>query len=219
MPTIDEIIHVLSLTKEALEADTDDARVYKALFLWYYDKYLTAAAGKHWWRDDVKHYYLPTDTQDVAGVQKVNVTITSEAFGLLVYENCQQKWLRQLTYKQNYGKNAKFPKGKKDTDLDGKTADYYNAKWSDSNEGQVQFGGWAPAAYDRFEVLKQTVKNLRDEDAKKDKEMQKFALKLIKEDNQVEHATLEEKLASKKRSKRKRAAREPAPKKLTRMDE
>ena len=60
----------------------------KKLLLWYYDRgWLPVVAGKHFWRDEIRYFKLLTDTQDVAGKQKVNCTVTSKAFGLLNYEN------------------------------------------------------------------------------------------------------------------------------------
>lgn len=215
IPSCSEIIDILQLHPAELEKPENSTQ--KDIFLWYFNDWMPAVAGKQWFGDDIKKYKLLTDLQDVRGTKRVNVTITSEAFGLLMYENCQVKWQRMAQYKAKHGKKARFPKAKDDKDLDGNGIDYYQAKWSDSNMGQVQFGGWAAEAYERFEVLKELVHGLRIEDEKNGKAMQNYAKKLIRELHKVD----EEAAPEKKNGRKRKAPKERAPvaKKLTREEE
>ena len=171
------------LTLDPDEVPPAEKENHKALILWYYDRWMPIVAGKQFWREDVRYFKLITDTQLIAGKEKVNCTVTSEAFGLLNYENYQQVWDRQLKFKDKYGRDALLPKSKTDVDDDGKTTDYYKPKWSNSTSGQVKYAGWDPAAYTRMTELQVWVQKFRDEDAKVDKKNQKYALKVIQEKN------------------------------------
>ena len=74
---------------------------------------------------------------DTSGKKKVLVTITSEAFGLVIFANCRDKWIADFQFKAS-NKKAKIPKYNKE---DPATHKYQN-KWSSSRTGQVQGGGW-----------------------------------------------------------------------------
>jgi len=189
----------------------------KKLVLWYYDHWLPVVAGKKWWRDEIKYFYLLTDTQDMAGVQKVNCTVTSEAFGLLVYENYQQVWERQMLYKAKHGVGALLPKSKTQTDDDGNDINYYQAKWSNSSTGQVKYAGWADEAYTRLATHTEWVRTFRQNDEQQDKKKQKYALTIMQEKNK-------NKLSKSIKDKKKRARQEPPktapePRKIIRIDE
>jgi len=215
IPTLKTIQETLKLDPEDL--DKAEHVEQKELLLWYYDRWLPVVAGKHFWREEIRYFKLLTDTQDVAGKQKVNCTVTSEAFGLLNYENYKQMWERQMIYKSKNGKSADFPKSKTDKDLDGHDIEYYRPKWSNSTSGQVKYAGWAPEAYTRMDELNTWVTDLRKEDAQRGKAMQKYALKIIQEKNK---AKMEKKNPnSKKRSRKEPPKPSQATRKIVRIDE
>ena len=195
----------------------EENKLQRELFLWYFDRWLPVAAGKKWWRDEIKFYHYPTDTQNVGGEQKINVTVTSAAYGLLSYENYQQKWLRQMEYKEKHGADAPLPKSKEDKDYDGNGVEYYAAKWSDGMAGQVKYGGWGDEGYARFEELKQWEQDLRKADADANKPMQKYALELIQAKNKKKLDQQKSKTKSKRKAQKAPAA--PKARKLQRIDE
>ena len=80
------------------------------LSLWYFDDYMTMIAGTQYWGNDVKTRFLPTDMMDLEGERKVIVTITSEAFGFLLYENCRDKWIQIFKWKDQNPKSNKKSK-------------------------------------------------------------------------------------------------------------
>jgi hypothetical protein len=75
------------------ELKKDEMAIQKELFLWYYDAWLPAILPREFWREDIRFYRLLTDACEIAGKQKVLVTVASEAFGLLMWENCRNKWV------------------------------------------------------------------------------------------------------------------------------
>ena len=91
LPTCDEILEIKQYSEDHFE-DPDNARDKKIL-LWYEDRWLPIAIGLEYWDDKNRHYDLPTDTLKLRdGTEKVRVTPSSEAFGLMVYDNCRDKW-------------------------------------------------------------------------------------------------------------------------------
>jgi len=211
---VEQIQDVLDMNVSELEKP--EREVQRDLLLWYYDRWLPVAAGKHWWRDEIRFFKLLTDTQDVAGEQKVNCTITSEAFGFLSYENYYQCWQRQMKHKEQHGPDAPLPKSKTDEDEDGNKIEHYATKWSNSSTGQVKYGGWDEAACTAFDAHIAWVKNFREAEVTNGKPLQKYALKLIQEKNKKKFDK-----ASGKNNKRKKKKSPPSSKKprMTRLDE
>ena len=174
---------MLCMTEEAFNEDTEPAKIAKELFLWYYDEYLPAVLPKEFWKEDIRYYQLLTDTTTIAGKEKVLVTVTAEAFGLLMWENCRKKWCNFCDYKDKHGEKAPIPTGKEPG------AEQHLAKWSDGKEGQVLYGGWKEEAYDRFEQIKKEIKAWRKTEEESGKPAQKLALKLMREAHKKTGAT------------------------------
>lgn len=135
--------------------------VKKQIFIWYYDVYLVACLPKEFWKEDIRYYQLLTDEINIFGKMKGLVTVSSEAFALLMWENCRDKWINYFKYKEANGEKAAIPKGKEPGAQD------HLAKWSDGKEGQVLYGGWKEEAYVKFEELKKTLKAWRAADTGK----------------------------------------------------
>jgi hypothetical protein len=212
LPTLQEIQDVLNMSVDALNQPKH--KTEKALFLWYYDEWLPAILPREFWRDDIRHYKLLTDTLEIAGKQKVLVTVASEAFGLLMWENCHDKWINYFEYKHKNGEKAPVPNGKHPD------AHKHQAKWSDGNSGQVKYGGWKDDAYDFFEKLKQDIKEWRKIEEEHGKPAQKFAFDLMRATHKKKGATPAD--DKKKPSRKKKTSPlivEPKRRKLTVDDE
>ena len=140
---------------------------------------------------------------------KVCVTVTSEAFGLLVLENCRGKWVNIFELKERDGPSAVVP-------TKGDEALPFKAKWTDSKCGRVKFGGWDAAAYDYFEATKTRIKHFRTTDSANAFDTQNYALALIREKHGIDAEAPGRK---RKRSKKSTTPRQVAPRKITRDDE
>lgn len=104
LPTCNDILDLLQATPEYLE-DPANSRDKKIL-LWYEDRFLPIAIGLEYWSPKNRHYKLKTDTVTLRnGEEKVLCTIASEAFGLMTYDNCRDKWEEIMKLKaENRGK-------------------------------------------------------------------------------------------------------------------
>lgn len=165
IPTVEQILEVYKSSELIL--DNPDNEKLKNMLLWYMDRYLPIAAGLDYWGENQRLYKLLTDKVNINGKQKVLVTVTNEAFGLLVLENCREKWIEINKFKEMHGEGAKIPEK-------GEEAEPFKAKWTDSKCGQVKFGGWADEAYERFEELKAALKKIRADDEANDLATQKY---------------------------------------------
>ena len=132
------------------------------LTLWYFDDYMTMIAGTQYWGNDVKTRFLPTDMMDLEGEQKVIVTITSEAFGILLYENCRDKWIQIFKWKDQNPKSNKKSKPPPQYNKNKPETHPYKAKWSDNCSGQSM--GWPPDAFKAYNDYIKCVKRVRELD-------------------------------------------------------
>ena len=182
LPTEEEMINVWEVTTlnppdgfaEAKEEQldlTEEQQEYSDkldLLLWYLDVWMPMVAGLENWGPTIRPFFFMTSTRrldgDNSGKEKVLVTVTSEAFGLLVFANCREKWLADFEYKKGkIGKEArKVPKYNKD---DPTTWKHQN-KWSCGRTGSKIGAGWDSAAIEYFHKRIDDVKKQRVEQEK-----------------------------------------------------
>ena len=154
------------------------------------------------------NYRLPVQPlRMVPGFETTNLkgpmlTVSCEAFGLVLVRNCWDKWVEIVPQKAK-DHNWPIPKWNKD---DKDTHKYYKTLWSDGRNGQKKGQGWSPEGY---EALNQEMDKLTKFRAEQKKE--KFAkylavLKLVRTTNEVPDG---EKDPPAKGKKRKRAAEAP----------
>ena len=157
VPTTQELFEVW--TYADLDPNTEDPEVkFKlAVLMWYYDHFLTIAAGHYYWGDNIKHYRTPVQTVDVLGVEKVLITIASEAFGLAVWENNYEKWSKLIKAKDQ-DPDFRVPQRKEDG------AEQYDAKWSNQRKGKSTYCNWDKEGVKFYKDCKALVKAAREED-------------------------------------------------------
>jgi hypothetical protein len=145
--------------------------------VWYVDSWLEQAATSEYWNKKIRYFKMPTSTFQYDGKPRDYVTPASEAFGLLVYDNCRDKWMKQYEWKQQ---GKALPKGKKDPNWK-----MFAAKYTDPNSGSKTGGGWKPEGLVKYEEYMNLIKKLRVEDAANQNKMQQLALDLVREKNEI----------------------------------
>jgi len=225
LPTTKDILDILQSNQAELEKPENENA--KKVLLWYLDRWLPIVHGTEYWDDKYRHYKLQTD--EIAfrdGVSRELCTVESEAFGLLVYDNCRNKWQNIFDLKkENEGMflneicvnggisfcvltlfcfycytGAVVPRT-------GNAAKDYEAKWTLTKEGQRRYGGWKPEAFDFFNELQQTLEALRQADAKNDKTWQKYCLNIVRD----LHKKAPDDTEYNKKNSSKKAAKVPPP--------
>lgn len=183
IPTVQNI---LDLWDQDIEAQTTEDQ---QLLLWYFDRWMPAVAGKLYWTQKVRYYKKLTDTMFIGagGDESVCVSSASEAFGLLILENCSEKWLHTFNLRKG-NPSAKLP-------TEGAEAEKYHAKYTDNKRGGIKFGGWNPEGLERFQTIVEAVRQLRQADNKKDEieRVQSHALQLMRDAHDIKQETSKKK--------------------------
>lgn len=188
LPTTDEIENVWDLpvvTEASSDADKAEYSRKVDILTWYLNSFLPKAVGLEFWGENIRPFNLMTDTAlvegDLSGKKKVLVTVTSEAFGLLVYHNCRDKWVADYKYKQQHGKKASIPKYEKD---EPSTHVHVN-KWSNSRSGSAVGGGWHVDALKKFNALKAQIKAFREGEAANGNQKMEYGKNLVMAANDI----------------------------------
>ena len=197
MRTIDD------MSEEQLEQDEDS----KKIFVWYYDVFLPAAvANPHQYGPTVRHYKEYVDKVTVHKQQRVAVSPYVEAFGLLIYDNCVDKWNFQYQQKEAH------PNGKIDAQCKQNRGKYtYIAKGQQGNKDRSEaVCGFTKAGQQKLIELVEFTKNRRFLDAQDGTKKAKLALKLMKEKHNInQEAAAPTKPTNKKRRVTKVAPSQP----------
>ena len=214
LPTIEELENVWDIPEEPLDPNEENEgflpedvrftpeyaaeynrKVY--LLTWYLDVWLPMVNGVQWWGPMIRPYKLMTDLTDVRGEQKVIVTITSEAFGLLIYENCHEKWIEIFKW-HNEQPKARRKKAPPQYNSKKPETHKFKAKWSDHNVGQST--GWSSEAYTKLQQQIERIQAFRKQEAEENENnMLKYGQELIRELHGINEDQTEPEPARKKR--------------------
>jgi hypothetical protein len=161
------------------EDDTAEVQAEKQAILgWYFDSWLPACAGIEHYGPKVRYYHRATKGCPVLGGAKVAyVPIAAEALGLVIFENCEQKW-KHIVPKKVKDPNWKVPTYNKS---DKTTHKYHVTKWSDGSSGQVTCGGWKDEGVTKFGEHMKAIETFRAKDKKDKHKFYQFGLNLLRE--------------------------------------
>ena len=180
-PTLEEMKNIWKIGPEPGEGATqDEVQAFtrkKELAVWYWTKYLPATAGKATY-GKVCFYYMPVDKVRVHHQDVYRVTTADEAFGILLYENCMNKWINQAKSmtRENGFKREQYKKSDPSTHK-------YKAKWTDSCSGRGT--GWSKDAAEPFRDYRKASKKFRSEDAGNGWAVHKLVLGWVQQANNV----------------------------------
>ena len=133
----------LAMFLNAKSVDMDDPES-KNIATWYASDWMSMLCGPLSWGDRQKKFKMMVGKTMIGGENKICVTITTQAFGCLIWENCMDKWHNSFVFKEK-NPEVRLPQGRKQ-DPDG----LYRAKFSDSCDGQVKGGGWQDLAFQQY---------------------------------------------------------------------
>ena len=109
-------------------------------FNWFFGEFMDCVSGKRVWSRHKYHTLISEAVNRDTGVQII--TVSDEAFGLLLLENYMEKWKRKFVAKANGVVLEKK--------LDG--------KFTASTKGNFVFGGWSKAGQKQFNFYVNMVK-------------------------------------------------------------
>lgn len=117
-------------------------------FKWYWEKVIGKVVGSKEWGPTVCYYTTILEARMSTNPKKPLITVSDEAMIVLVWENNFEKWQTQWAFEQD-PKN----KGLKQPALPG--------KYTYSDKGQCEWGGWSEAGLQAFNNYKKTIRTYR----------------------------------------------------------
>jgi hypothetical protein len=166
------------------------------LLIWYVDVLLPAMVGHDQYGPNIRRFSMIVDKVTINNKKKPRVTVKSEAFGWVTWENCYDKWLNIIPKKNDDSDWVAPAYDKEDTS----THKWHVTKWSDQRSGQVPGGGWAPGAFTTLNARVKTILEFRraDHAAEPKWKMCKFALTQIRKKHKITEAAHSNKRKRKK---------------------
>ena len=140
IPTVDDMKKCIT-RNIVTEADME-------LFMWYWEVVLTKMIGARDWDTSVRYYTTISKARDPEDQSVRLVSVSDEAMILLLWENSYDRYMTEWEWEQvPANADAKKPK--------------WPGKFSKSDMGQTQFGGWLPEGYKAFNDYYALVKDAR----------------------------------------------------------
>ena len=149
-----------------------DTQKGKEIFDYYWDVLLLRAAGKEHWSPHFRHHNTISEARHDPSVTKPEgypcIGVEMEAFVVLLFENCENKW--QHIAVEKFNKPDDFQHDPK--------AAYARCAYTDHMTGDREWGGWNRAGRARFRAIRQMVSDGRKEETTK--RIEKDALQRIR---------------------------------------
>ena len=146
----------------------------KEAFLWFIGEFVASVSGtKVWGRK--KYYYRVSEAVIDKGSQELVVTVSDEAFAILLYENYIEKWIARY----HTERRGEKPHGKA------------KGKYTSSVTDHCLYGGWSAEGVTRFNALCAIVdEDRKSTDAKKAEDAVLLALRRRKFGDRVDNGSL-----------------------------
>jgi hypothetical protein len=145
-------IGALSLLRRAQSVHEMEA------YLWFVGSFLECVSGARAWGK--RKYFERVSNAMVGGTDELLVTVSDEAFALLLYENYVTKWMTKYIEERT----QTFQEENK----------RMNGKFTKSSTGNCEYGGWDEDGVRRFNQLCVLVQN--DRRSRKAQEMEEYVL-------------------------------------------
>lgn len=102
------------------------------------------------WDERERHYTTISEAVFPADPAKKNFHISTEAFLVLLWENCRDKWQACLQWLANpANRGQKLPKRTKTN----KHMDIFQSRYTTQDGGQQRMGGWTPEGITRYNEI------------------------------------------------------------------
>jgi hypothetical protein len=180
---------------------------YHEVMDFYVDKLVPTIAGSHFFGENIRHFEPLSTTKcwnDNLRVMQPRVPAGTEAFVLLMYKNCKEKWEAMHDWSVVQGKKEPYPRYKKSEPT---MNTEFKALYSDSASGQSRFGGWNKAGLKEYARLQLMMIEVREENAELCEEVDRATVARIFEANKAKHERAGDNADGKSRRKSKKRRR------------
>ena len=193
------LIYACALRKVKLD-NPEHAKLMK----WYTDSILSCIVGSQGgWNAKTKYYKCISDATIPGMPDKPLFTPSHEAFVVLVYENCRDKWIARRKWYAENPSETRLP-GRKD---EWKEHEIYVTKYTNQDKGQATFSGWAPEGLQQFMKYRKAIKKRWNDAPDECRAVEESVLQLLKDEKGKLGATAQEdrNLSGKKRKQEQQA--------------
>jgi hypothetical protein len=181
MPKIDEFLKII-----ARDPDLD-----KELFIWWWTEFMPKASGSsRLWNKQVYCFGTLSSMAPPSTPNEPYITASTEAFGVLVLENCASRWPALLGVDKE-GKAGVIQYTKRDMpDKKGSNRisttrnPEFMGKYTRSDLGQKKFGGWSKEGLQRFAELCKIAKEGRQKETTE--ALETDVLVMIRDENEIQ---------------------------------
>ena len=192
-PNEEEILVLCMRDKLDSKTPKEERERFETLFDNYWNVLLPKVSG-HWaWGPTKRHYGLLSEMTiedtDRDGVPRVSAS--DEAFLVLLWLNCFQKWWHR--------EECRRMTPSEDPDEDHAR---YQTPYTDAKGGQMKFGGWNSEGVKKYEELLTMIKENRETQKKYVHQIEELALKRIRKVEKVEEKEASRKTKKKANSKK-----------------
>ena len=185
-PNVEQMKHLVMRNKLDDKTPEAERKVYEKLFDNYWNLLLPKAAGHYCWGPTKRHYCLPSfDTLDDSDPEGTSlVSASDEAFMLILWENCYDKWW--------YKEECKRKKEEVDEENEAMKTPFTDAKG-----GQKKFGGWNAEGIKKYNDICSEIEKNRVDEAEYIKAVEESALERIQKAEKVDLEGKKKKRSSK----------------------
>jgi hypothetical protein len=144
----DKKVRELPPNEEFLKIITHDPTVDMDLFAWWWSKYMPKAAGTaKAWNQKIKYFGLLSAHAPPGRPHEKYITPSTEAWGLLLIQNCRTRWPKIMALKANSSNKITYTKGSFRPKKSGiqhvniASDPGFVGKYTKADAGQQKFGG------------------------------------------------------------------------------
>ena len=193
----DNKVNELPSLEELMKIIRRDPDCDKELFVWYWDVFIEkCTASAKVWNEKIKHFGLISTHAPPNAPGNVYITPSTEAFGVLVMENCRTRWPKLMEVKGTSSKPIRYysgdvaPKSAGKEYVNVKTDPEYMGKYTKVDAGNKKFGGWTQEGLLLYKNLVKDNKIGRAKDTTT--KLEKEILDMIRKKHNVQGNTYEE---------------------------
>jgi len=168
------------------------------VFKWYWEDCIGKVAGvQNGWNEHVKHYTIISKAKLPGDETKPLVPANSEAFLLLVYENCHDKWVKHIEW---YDKNpcTKMPNRNSTEKAKQENAGLFDTKFTTQDGGQMKYGGWKDGGLQKYVEYTKAINDRKKNHMAKYLKVETDFLKQLRQELGLESESIQEERSRKK---------------------
>ena len=143
-----------------------------------------------------KPYMIDPEAKEAPKLKKI-FTASSEAFTVLMYDCCFDKWNAMYTYIQEHGALVQKDKENK------QHLAIFRSKYTDQDGGQQQYGGWTDAGLEEQSKLTKEVRDARKARPKDIAKLEKDMLECLRVKMKITATNAKTQANNKRNAKRK----------------